>query len=182
MGNSLSKPLNFSVGDKVKILKGKNKGRWGNIVKMGNSFCFVDVRIFTKEVSKGDLIDEFTDSREKVKIDFMEKVEDLVITMPEESQLKPVIDFDKNDASYNKVLMDEVMESLKVDTNEPLDISEVLPTIDEALKLRQTNFHLEDELNKLQNEIVDMKKIKITCNCEEEIIRLKELLSFYISK
>ena len=182
MGNSQSKPLNFEVGDKVKILKGKNKGRWGNIIKLSNSFCFVDVRIFTKEVSKGDLIDEFTDSREKVKIEFMEKVDDIVITMPDETQLKPVIDFDSNDASYNKVLMDEVMESLKVDTDEPLDISEVLPTIDEALKLRQTNFHLEDENTKLQNQIVDMKKIKITCDCQTEIMRLKELLKFYISQ
>ena len=161
--------MSLVSGDKVRVIGGKWKKHWGFLKTISTAFSQVELHHFTQSKSAGDPEDVVEKKVCRVKNKYLEKFPEMVWEMPEADQLQPVgpeaplvmpdpvieeiIEEGGDNAQTEKMIQDvvddcrafSVEEALSEHASEgdPVDITADLPSMDEALLLRQKVYDLE---------------------------------------
>jgi uncharacterized protein YcgL (UPF0745 family) len=155
----------MEVGAKIRILKGKHKGSWGYVEKVSQQFLLVKCQVYTSSKAKGDNEDVVVEKVVRAKRDFVEVIPDTVFEMPDEAELIPVFDMpQEGDLSQaDKELVQKILDEMPPpkndddilsqhsDEDEPIDISNILPDIDESLKIQHDNDTLHNRVLELED-------------------------------
>jgi hypothetical protein len=164
--------MSLVSGDKVRVIGGKWKKHWGFLKTISTAFSQVELHHFTQSKSAGDPEDVVEKKVCRVKNKYLEKFPEMVWEMPEADQLQPVgpeaplvmpevkdpvieeiVEEGGDNAQTEKMIQDvvagcrafSVEEALSEHASEgdPVDITADLPSMDEALLLRQKVYDLE---------------------------------------
>jgi glutamine synthetase adenylyltransferase len=166
------------VGDKVKITKGTHKSKWGHILIIKDSFIQVKVVHYIKSKANGDSDDLIETKTVRAKKEFVEKIPDVVVEMPTAENLQPVFEFpeQKTDQEIVKEILDAMPDPpandedilSQHDENDPVDITGLLPTIDEALDLRKQVDIQSERIAELESRLTDVtnEKNELKDSCE----------------
>jgi methionine aminopeptidase len=172
----------LKVGDKVKITTGTHKGKWGYVFIIKDTFCQVKCQEYLKSIARGDSEDLIEERTVRAKKTFIEKIPDTIIEMPTAAQLQPVASLD--DIPYETTLTDadqvvvkDLLDGMPVPENDddilskhsseatPVDITSILPNIEQALSFKEqceTQAHhiqeLEDKLVKMGIERLELQE------------------------
>ena len=180
------------VGDKVKITGGKHRNQWGYLRTLKDSFCDVELVKYIKSKAKGDSVDEIEKVRVRAKKDFIVVVVEDVFEMPDEKDLQ-VVDKLPEDTVEDKVQMviedvkmpipendDDILSQHSDDITE--DITGFLPTIDEALDIKNENASLKDDIKGLENVIELFKKQQEEDMTRNELHSARESIKKYMEE
>jgi methionine aminopeptidase len=172
----------LKVGDKVKITTGTHKGKWGYVFIIKDTFCQVKCQEYIKSVARGDSEDVVEERTVRAKKTFIEKIPDTIIEMPTADQLQPVasldeIPYETTMSDKDQVVVKDILDGMPVPENDddilsnhsdertPVDITGILPTVEEALSLREqcdvqvTHIQmLEDKLVKMGVERLELQE------------------------
>jgi ribosomal protein L24 len=164
----------MKVGDKVKIVKGTHKHKWGHIFLLKEHFVQVKVQDYIKSKAKGDSEDVIVEKVVRAKREFVIEVPEVVIEMPNADQVQPVIDLpadfdlpkmmsDADQALCQKILdqmpqpeNDDDILSQYDEEEEPVDIAVVLPTTNETFALKKMCDSQGSHIDELENQLVKM--------------------------
>jgi hypothetical protein len=168
MSNSKNK---MEIGDKVKIIGGthfRKKGavRWGILKSKTKTFCRIDLHDYLQSKERGDPIDEVVVKEIQVASKFLEKVEELIITMPTENDLKIVNILPKED-EVSDVEM-KIEDPVKEDASEfdELGLKKALDEEDEELwdgdgDDKPLSFQELDKLEKKGRELIARLQVEV---------------------
>ena len=158
----------FPKGTKVEITSGKWKKKWGFVQSVSPGYSQVEIHDYLKSKAKGDAEDEVKVSLCRVKSPYLKKIVEQVWNMPDAEDLAvveklpvEVVDYDQQQSPADNKLCKEIVDAMVNDElkeaagfavadalsdhdseDEPVDISEDLPTIEEALLLKVQNDNL----------------------------------------
>jgi ribosomal protein L24 len=163
----------MKVGDKVKIVKGTHKNKWGYVFLLKEHFVQVRTQQYTKSKAKGDSEDVIVEKVVRAKREFVIEVPELIIEMPNEDQVQVVPDL-PDDYELPKIseadndLVAQILADMPLPPNdddilsqydeeeEPVDIAAVLPTTDETLALQKTCDSQGNKIHELEDQLVKM--------------------------
>jgi len=164
----------LQVGDKVKINMGTHKGKWGYVFIIKDTFVQVKIQEYLKSIARGDSEDVIEERTVRAKKTFLEKIPDTIIEMPTADQLKPVQSFDDEipyETSLTKVdeiIVKDLLDNMPVPENDddilsthsseatPVDITAILPNIEQALSFKQQCETQSTHIQELEDKLVKM--------------------------
>ena len=168
----------MKVGDKVKIVKGTHKNKWGFVFIIKESFIQIKTQEYIKSKAQGDSEDVIVEKLVRAKRDFVVPVPEVIIEMPHAEQLVPVPDLpedfelppniedDPNMSEADQALCQQILDGMPVPPNdddilsqhdeEPVDISAILPTPDEAFALIDTCDEQGNKIHELEDQLVKL--------------------------
>jgi hypothetical protein len=170
----------MKVGDKVKIVKGTHKHKWGYVFIIKESFIQIKTQDYIKSKAQGDSEDIIVEKLVRAKRDFVVPVPEVIIEMPVAEQLVPVPDLPEdyelpkmeddgeaqNMSEADQALCQKILDEMPLPTNdddilsqhdeEPVDISAVLPTPDEAFALIDTCGEQGNKIHELEDQLVKL--------------------------
>jgi hypothetical protein len=175
----------LQVGDKVKITTGTHKGKWGYVFIIKDTFCQVKCQEYLKSIARGDSENVIEERTVRAKKTFIEKIPDTIIEMPSADQLQPVASLDE--VSYETTLTDadqvvvkDILDGMPIPENDddilsqhsseltPVDITAILPTIDQALSFKQQCETQGNHIQELEDKLVKMgvEKLELQEACD----------------
>ena len=167
--------MTMDSGTKVKVIGGKHKGQWGFIKRAMPEFSFVVLKIYRKSISLGDDEDVCVDTEVRAKNIYLEVIPETVFEMPEASDLVELGPCDDHDAyqfpQHPPVfqVVDSVVDELLAhkqmpaplndedllsehSDDEPVNITGILPTVDEALSLAHKQLKHSETISELETQ------------------------------
>ncbi len=102
--------VEFQEGDRVRIIGGKHKKKasFGVVKRVKKKFVDVALQVYIKSKEKGDAFDEIKEQVESVGISNLEKMPDIIATMPTADDLKVVDAFAGDDDIIKEEIQDEL--------------------------------------------------------------------------
>ena len=173
--------MTFAKDQKVKVIGGAHKGKWGYVFREMNEFCMITIMDYKKAVARGDDEDLLVKREVRAKTKYLEVIPETIFEMPDESDLMPVFSLPETDKyippkGRDDVIsetLDKIIEDLKMpipendddllskhsddesvdiaaDNRDPEDITDILPSVTEALQLRKDV----EDLTRQNNELI----------------------------
>jgi hypothetical protein len=167
----------LEIGDKVKITNGTHKGKWGYVFIIKETFVQVKIQEYLKSIARGDSEDLIEEKTVRAKKSFIEKIPDTIIEMPTADQLQPVHEFpDELDkvpyetslTDADEVIVKDILDGMPVPENDddimsthssqlsPVDITDILPNIEQALSFKNQCETQALYIKELENKLVKM--------------------------
>jgi hypothetical protein len=102
--------VEFQEGDRVRIIGGKHKKKasFGVVKRAKKKFVDVALQVYIKSKEKGDAFDEIKEQVESVGISNLEKMPDIIATMPTADDLKVVDAFAGDEDIIKEEIQDEL--------------------------------------------------------------------------
>jgi hypothetical protein len=102
--------VEFQEGDRVRIIGGKHKKKasFGVVKRVKKKFVDVALQVYIKSKEKGDAFDEIKEQVESVGISNLEKMPDIIATMPTADDLKVVDAFAGDEDIIKEEIQDEL--------------------------------------------------------------------------
>ena len=110
--------VEFQEGDRVRIIGGKHKKKasFGVVKRAKKKFVDVALQVYIKSKEKGDAFDEIKEQVESVGISNLEKMPDIIATMPTADDLKVVDAF----AGDEDIIKEEIQDELDKEDEEAM--------------------------------------------------------------
>ena len=167
--------MTFAKDQKVKVIGGAHKGKWGYVFREMNEFCMVIIMDYKKAIARGDDEDLLVKREVRAKTKYLEVIPETIFEMPDESDLMPVfslptethkviIDPDPEPETIEKLIEDLKMPIPENDDDllsnhsddEPVDITDILPSMTEALQLRKDVRRHKESIEVMSEEIENL--------------------------
>tara|TARA_R110000765_G_scaffold6230_3_gene19309 strand:+ start:130 stop:708 length:579 start_codon:yes stop_codon:yes gene_type:complete len=167
--------MTFAKDQKVKVIGGAHKGKWGYVFREMNEFCMVIIMDYKKAIARGDDEDLLVKREVRAKTKYLEVIPETIFEMPDESDLMPVfslptethkviIDPDPEPETIEKLIEDLKMPIPENDDDllsnhsddEPVDITDILPSMTEALQLRRDVRRHKESIEVMSEEIENL--------------------------
>ena len=84
--------MTFAKDQKVKVIGGAHKGKWGYVFREMNEFCMITIMDYKKAIARGDDEDLLVKREVRAKTKYLEVIPETIFEMPDESDLMPVYD------------------------------------------------------------------------------------------
>ena len=181
--------MTFAKDQKVKVIGGAHKGKWGYVFREMNEFCMITIMDYQKAIARGDDEDLLVKREVRAKTKYLEVIPETIFEMPDESDLMPVFSLPETDKyippkgrlveDVISETLDRIIEDLKMpipendddllsthsdSDDESVDISadtrvseateditDILPSVTEALQLRKDV----EDLTRQNNELTE---------------------------
>lgn len=110
----------LKVGEKVKIMKGTHKGKWGYIFILKDSFIQVKTQDYIKSKAQGDSEDIIVEKIVRAKREFVKPVPGLVLEMPEAHQVQTVCELPEEAglSQEDQELCQEILDTMPLPEND----------------------------------------------------------------
>lgn len=179
--------MTFAKDQKVKVMGGAHKGKWGYVFREMNEFCMITIMDYKKAIARGDDEDLLVKREVRAKTKYLEVIPETIFEMPDESDLMPVYTLTPEEITMDcytepavEIALDKIIEDLKMpipendddllsnhsddesvdigseatcfagaDNRDPEDITDILPSVTEALQLRKDVKELTRQNNEL---------------------------------
>lgn len=171
--------MTFAKDQKVKVIGGAHKGKWGYVFREMNEFCMVIIMDYQKAIARGDDEDLLVKREVRAKTKYLEVIPETIFEMPDESDLMPVFSLPtETHPDTHKVIIDpdpepetieKLIEDLKMpipendddllsnhSDDEPVDITDILPSMTEALQLRRDVRRHKESIEVMSEEIENL--------------------------
>jgi len=89
--------MTFAKDQKVKVIGGAHKGKWGYVFREMNEFCMITIMDYQKAIARGDDEDLLVKREVRAKTKYLEVIPETIFEMPDESDLMPVFSLPETD-------------------------------------------------------------------------------------
>tara|TARA_R110000765_G_scaffold302833_2_gene397018 strand:+ start:749 stop:1459 length:711 start_codon:yes stop_codon:yes gene_type:complete len=193
--------MTFADGEKIRIIGGKHKGKWGYVLREMPEFCLCRLMEYKTSKAMGDDEDLIVEKQVRAKTTYVEAIPTTVFEMPEDNTSgtslgfapieppqvpvatktktktkgtqttgpNPMIPLDKEVGTKMDAIIEDLLMGVPANDDdllshhsdeEPVDITDVLPSIDEALEMKHQNLKNKKVLDEMTSEIFKLSTEK----------------------